>query len=90
MEPEILLEHDHGVLTITLNRPQKLNALTPQMFEQDIPKIFDNARKDNEVKVLVITGAGDAFCSGIVVGSMGTRRQQEKHMNEVEQIGLRT
>lgn len=90
MESDILVENDKGVLTITLNRPQRLNALTPNMFENDIPKIFGDARKDNTVKVLVITGAGEGFCAGIDVGSVGNRRQQETNMNEVEQIGLRT
>ncbi|MFC1945842.1 enoyl-CoA hydratase/isomerase family protein [Chloroflexota bacterium] len=89
-EAEILLERDGGVLTIVLNRPQKLNALTPNMFENEIPQIFSDARKDNSVKVLIITGAGNGFCSGIDVGSVGNRRQQEKDMSEVEQVSLRT
>lgn len=50
-----------GALTIlTLNRPDKANALTPEMIEALIEAVQDNADK----KVLVLTGAGKVFCAG--------------------------
>src|SRR5688500_7347626 len=61
---DILLDQDEvGVLTVTLNRPEKLNALTPPIrkFLQLLP---DAVRNDDSIKVVVITGAGRGFCSG--------------------------
>ncbi|MCH8902798.1 MAG: enoyl-CoA hydratase/isomerase family protein [Bacteroidetes bacterium] len=59
----ILLEKDNGIATITLNRPDFYNAFDNEMsFEfQDALK---EVSKDREVRVLIITGAGKAFCSG--------------------------
>lgn len=55
-----LTEH---VLTITLNRPDRLNAWTQTMFEELI-EAFDQADADDEVRAVVVTGAGRAFCAG--------------------------
>src|SRR5688572_16862719 len=57
-------EHsDNGVVTITLNRPERLNALTFEVYEE-LTETFANLRADNNVRVIVITGSGRAFCSG--------------------------
>src|SRR5919106_4085513 len=53
---------DHVAL-ITLNRPDKLNALSPGMTET-LSVALDDAQKDDGVRVVVITGAGRGFCSG--------------------------
>ncbi|MDP1603949.1 MAG: enoyl-CoA hydratase-related protein [Legionella sp.] len=61
-----VIEHnldDHGILTITLNRPEKLNALNDDVL-RTLAQIFDNAKKNPEVKALLITGSGKAFCAG--------------------------
>ncbi len=59
-----LLWHQDGhVVTITLNRPEKLNAMSWVMF-QEIGDAFARAATDAGVRVVVVTGAGDAFCSG--------------------------
>ena len=60
---EILYAVDDGILTITLNRPEKLNAFTTQMMEELIDA-FDNADADDEVKAIIVTGAGRGFCAG--------------------------
>ena len=52
-----------GVATITLNRPDRLNALTFEVYEE-LKQIFDALRDEPGVRVIVITGAGKAFCSG--------------------------
>ena len=51
------------VLTITLNRPEKLNAFTAQMRDELIAA-FDIADADDEVRAVIVTGAGRAFCAG--------------------------
>lgn len=62
---------DGGVLTITLNRPEKLNAITWSMVE-GIAALADEAGHDESVRAIVITGAGRAFSSGDdIVGGMG-------------------
>jgi len=69
----IILEVDEGVATLTLNRPDKLNALDPLLL-QESARVIRELNDDDEVKVLIITGAGRAFCSGadLVVPIKGT------------------
>jgi 2-(1,2-epoxy-1,2-dihydrophenyl)acetyl-CoA isomerase len=59
----ILYEKQHGVATLTLNRPQALNAFVPQMNQEVLQALRDGER-DAEVRCLMITGAGRAFCAG--------------------------
>jgi enoyl-CoA hydratase/carnithine racemase len=61
-----LSEH---ILTITLNRPEKLNAFTPLMCEE-LVDAFTKADKDDDVRAVIITGAGRAFCAGADLGMM--------------------
>src|SRR5207253_7817807 len=60
---QILYEAGEGVLTITLHRPEKLNAFTPTMMRELIDA-FDRADADDAVRVVIVTGAGRAFCAG--------------------------
>src|SRR6184192_2231486 len=60
---QILHEVVDGVLTITLNRPEKLNAFTPTMMRELIDA-FDRADTDDAVRAVIVTGAGRAFCAG--------------------------
>ena len=59
----IILEVNEGVATLTLNRPDKLNALDPTLL-QESAMVIRELNDDDEVKALIITGAGRAFCSG--------------------------
>jgi len=59
----ILLEKKDGVATITLNRPEKYNAFAGRM-RQEIVEVIDDVAGDREVRAVVITGAGKAFCVG--------------------------
>jgi len=61
----ILYEKSEGIATITINRPNVLNALNLQAL-QEISSSLDDAEEDETVKVIVITGAGDrSFCTGL-------------------------
>jgi enoyl-CoA hydratase/carnithine racemase len=59
----IACETSEGVLAITLNRPDKLNAFTLEMG-REIIEAFDRADADDEVRAVIVTGAGRAFCAG--------------------------
>jgi 2-(1,2-epoxy-1,2-dihydrophenyl)acetyl-CoA isomerase len=70
---ELLYEvGDDGVATITLNRPDKLNAFTRDMIDLWVSAL-DDARSNEAVRAVVVTGAGRAFCSGGDVGGMNSR-----------------
>lgn len=63
MYEQIKYEVADGILTITMNRPDKLNAFTGVMMNEMIDA-FDKADADDDVRVIVVTGAGRAFCAG--------------------------
>jgi len=60
---EIIYSVDGPVAVITLNRPERMNALT-MVTHTELAQAIDEADKDEKVKVIVITGAGRGFCSG--------------------------
>ncbi len=59
----ILYEVDEQIATITLNRPQALNAISPAL-EHELHAALDRADSDSGVRVIILTGAGRAFCAG--------------------------
>ena len=59
-----------GVLTITLDRPDRLNAFTETMMNE-LLAAFDAADRDDDVRVVIVTGAGRAFCAGADLGGGG-------------------
>ncbi|HEU5345477.1 MAG TPA: enoyl-CoA hydratase family protein [Ktedonobacterales bacterium] len=63
MAYDFLYEVSDGIATVTFNRTDKLNALTFEVYAQ-LRQLFDDLRYDDAVKVVILTGAGDAFCSG--------------------------
>ncbi|MBI1197950.1 MAG: enoyl-CoA hydratase [Phenylobacterium sp.] len=64
----ILYDVADGVATITLNRPDRLNAFTPKMM-LDLLAVFDVTDADDAVKAVIVTGAGRGFCAGADLGS---------------------
>jgi E-phenylitaconyl-CoA hydratase len=54
---------DEGIGTLTLNRPEKLNAFNTQMMK-DLIAVFDETDRDDNVRGVIVTGAGRAFCAG--------------------------
>jgi len=63
MEHDFLYDAAEGVATITFNRPDVLNALTFEIYAQ-FRDLMEALRYDDQVKVVILTGAGRAFCSG--------------------------
>jgi len=68
---EILLDVADGVATITLNRPDRLNAFTTTMA-RELVAAFDATDTDDEVRVVIVTGAGRGFCAGADLGRGGS------------------
>src|SRR5208283_1434184 len=60
---DILYDVDNFVATITLNRPDKLNAWTAEM-DADVRRAIERAVVENSVRAIVLTGAGRGFCAG--------------------------
>jgi enoyl-CoA hydratase/carnithine racemase len=67
---QIITEVSERVLTITMNRPERLNAWTPTMAEELI-EAFDRADADDEVRAVIVTGAGRGFCAGADLAAGG-------------------
>ncbi|HLX57153.1 MAG TPA: enoyl-CoA hydratase family protein [Ktedonobacteraceae bacterium] len=63
MSYDFLYEVAGGVATITLNRPEVMNALTFEVYAQ-LRELFESLRTDATVRAVIMTGAGDNFCSG--------------------------
>jgi enoyl-CoA hydratase/carnithine racemase len=59
----ILYEKNEGVATVTLNRPEVLNAINMQMH-REITEAFADAEEDRDIRVVILTGQGRAFCAG--------------------------
>ncbi|WP_420465159.1 crotonase/enoyl-CoA hydratase family protein [Panacagrimonas sp.] len=55
---------EQGILTLTLNRPEKMNAFTVEMADE-LVDAFQRASRDDSVRAVVVTGAGKAFCAGM-------------------------
>ncbi len=65
---QILYDVEDGVATVTLNRPEKLNAMTAQMGAE-LGDAMAEADADDAIRAVVLTGAGRAFCAGADLGS---------------------
>jgi 2-(1,2-epoxy-1,2-dihydrophenyl)acetyl-CoA isomerase len=72
MSDVVLTSRDTGVLTLTLNRPEALNALNRETT-QALRAAFDAAARDSELGAIVLTGAGRAFCAGADLRGVGAR-----------------
>jgi len=71
----VLMEKKDNIALLTLNRPEKLNAISPEMT-LEIVNVLDEIDEDPEVRVLVITGAGRGFCAGADVRGMAGGTQK--------------
>ena len=67
----LMVDKKDKVATITLNRPNKLNSITPEM-QQEFIQAMDELETDDSITVIIITGAGRAFCAGMDMQTMLT------------------
>src|SRR5262245_48179317 len=86
---DLLYSVEESIATITLNRPERMNALTHEL-EAELHRAFDKADSDRAVRVIILTGAGRAFCAGYdqgQTGKSGTRHSDPKgksHAGSIE------
>jgi enoyl-CoA hydratase/carnithine racemase len=88
MSQELLYEVGDRIATITFNRPERMNALTHEL-EAELHRRFDDADADRSVRVIILTGAGRAFCSGYdqgAVGKSGTRHSDPTGKSHADYI----
>src|SRR5436309_7597161 len=76
MYENIKVTHDAQIVTITLDRPEKLNAFAGHM-RRDLAEALEQAASDRVARVVVITGAGRAFCAGADVKYMNELMERE-------------
>ena len=81
----IISEKKQNIATITFNRPEKLNALNPRMSEELIDA-FGVVDKDDDVKVVIVAGAGRAFCAGADIQEWSLRKVDKIKKRVIEDI----
>ncbi len=89
MSYDFLYEVSDGIATLTFNRPEVMNALTFEVYAQ-LRDLFAGLRADDAVKVIVLTGAGDNFCSGgdvhEIIGEL-LKRDMKGHLEFTRMTG---
>jgi enoyl-CoA hydratase/carnithine racemase len=73
---EVELDRDGPIATITLNRPDRLNAYTTSMGDE-VTAAFRSLRQDETIRVVILTGAGRAFCAGVDLEHLKAHTQGE-------------
>jgi enoyl-CoA hydratase/carnithine racemase len=89
MAYDFLYDEYDGIATITLNRPDVLNALTFEVYGQ-LERLFEDLRTDESVRVVILTGAGEGFCSGgdvnAIIGEL-LKRDLRAHLEFTRMTG---
>ncbi len=89
MTESVLYEATDGVATVTLNRPDRLNAINPQLLS-DFNAVLAKANVDSAVRTIVLRGAGRAFCAGDDLkefdSQVGTEAQTRAYIDSIQDI----
>src|SRR5256886_8669599 len=89
MSYDFLYEVSEGVATLTLNRPEVMNALTFTIYAQ-LRDLFAELRRDDTVRAVILTGTGDNFCSGgdvhEIIGEL-LKRDMREHLEFTRMTG---
>jgi len=81
----ILFEKEDGVATITLDRPERLNAINFELVEEVI-QAFEKCLNDNEIRAVMLTGSGRAFSAGDDLSGMGERPPMPRRLGWDERL----
>ena len=93
LDDDLLYEKKGKLAYMTFNRPSEMNSITPQMLE-DLDRIADDFNNDNELLVLIVTGAGEqSFCAGADLKKTITKLTEdadkgrsEEHTSELQSL----
>lgn len=85
----VLVNNHNGIMHLTLNRPESLNAFSPEMI-RGLRNAIKQAKQDDQIRVVIISGSGRAFCAGGDVKHMGQRDALAtyKHLGETNELML--
>ena len=84
---QIRLQVADAVATVTLNRPERLNSFTSQMHDE-LRRALGTIREDDAIRVMVLTGAGRAFCAGQDLGERrGVAAPEPRHPRAGPELG---
>ena len=86
MYETIKTELQDGILTLTLNRPENMNAYTEKMNEE-LLHFYREVNGDDSVRVIVVTGSGRAFCAGMDLSEGGSTFSSEQSSDEYRDLG---
>ena len=87
-EPELLTERTGDIATITLNRPDALNAITPAMLAS-LGDELEALAADDSLRVVVLTGAGQAFSAGVDLKALGDRELTDGKVGDILDLPAR-
>ncbi|MFT4560908.1 MAG: enoyl-CoA hydratase [Gammaproteobacteria bacterium] len=85
---ELLLELSNDTATVTMNRPEALNAITPLMLEE-LNTAFDAIGKNSDIRFVILTGAGRAFSAGVDLKALGGRRLENGKVGDILDLPAR-
>jgi 2-(1,2-epoxy-1,2-dihydrophenyl)acetyl-CoA isomerase len=83
---DLLVDRRDGVVTLTLNRPDTMNAITGEMWG-GLEDVFDEVARNRDDRVLVVTGAGRAFCAGADLIDSGMPRTSGQRLEHMRGVG---
>lgn len=86
MSSLVIVERGRGYALVTLNRPEKRNALSLDLREQ-LTEELDRLARDDDLRCMVLTGAGSAFCAGMDTSEFGGDREHKQRIVDLS-IGL--
>lgn len=84
----IIYQEEAGIGRITFNRPEAMNAITPTMLKE-LKDAVREAGNDSKVRIIVLTGAGKAFCAGVDLKSLGDRKLERGKVGDILDIPAR-
>ncbi len=88
-EPLVLVEKEDGIAIVTLNRPKAMNALS-QALVSSIARAFSELEKDEGTGVVILTGAGRAFCAGLDLKELSAQGATQSEAGASEPLGSDT
>ncbi len=84
----LITQKEAGIGKIIINRPEAMNAITPGMLKELKAAVLE-AGKDDDVKVIVLTGAGKAFCAGVDLKALGDRKLLRGKVGDILDVPAR-